>query len=831
MATMPPRASVPAAAAAQAALFCARLLFVGTLLIGAPAGAAAGQSAEPGGSGAPDGVTATADGSERVRGAVTALFAMDAERVTRASEAEGRQNIARQELSVCIDPRSARLSAESRVWIETAGLRVRLLLDEGLEVLSVSAAGGDELVWSRQGEAIVVSAPPGAEAFPRQVEIRYQGELRPSAERWVSDQLVVLGAGSRWFPVSEVYDPAPLRIESRCPEGFSSVVSGALAGMAPPRDGEDGCGGGDVWEIRTPVTGACIVVGRVESALTVTGDVFVGYHLVSGAAGGSGASRAPEGTDRSVSFGGREDTGGSGRSASSGSAAGPGAFEPPGGGGPGAFRAPGAVPQELIELLHFLEGCYGAYPYEWLNLVWIPTPLARATSVLSGPGFVVIRGPQEPPSGTAPMDAAASGLSDSWWKYWTDPGALVQRSLATWAQLAWLDTTGDEDGVLRLRGLRRAQLMVAMHDAARGASLSDCLGPSSPADDRICVGKGSAIFEMLSAVIGRDAYCSALRSVTETSGGTHIGLGDLAGEFERAAGRDLDWFFYEWMVRDDLPSYALEYEATPVGGGVYLLKGEITQQGEFFRTPVPLTIDLGGWSYDETIEIGSSHQRFELRTDARPMQVTIDGHHLIPKIDSSERADLHFRKGSAAAASGDWARAVDELGAAVSLEGDNADYLSAYADALVRDGRPREGLEALERAVRAEPSNADLRLRAASLYLKSDRFGEALAQLDACVHSRADDARLQVHRAVALTGLGRLDEAEEALARARELEGDATTRAGLEEELALARGRLSEARGDTLGAVRAYEAALAINPVSDEARRRLEALAAPGGGR
>ena len=188
---------------------------------------------------------------------------------------------------------------------------------------------------------------------------------------------------------------------------------------------------------------------------------------------------------------------------------------------------------------------------------------------------------------------------------------------------------------------------------------------------------------------------------------------------------------------------------------------------------------------------------------------------------------MHHDRGRDASAAGDWATAVDELGAAVALMPANARYLEAYANALVRNGQPAAGLDALERAIAAQPGNTACRLEAARLYLAASRFEGALRHLQACVSSRPEDPGLHISRAVALIGLDRLEEAERALARAREqLYADAT-RAELDEELFLASGRLHEARGDTVAAVRAYEAALAANPVSDEARRRLRALNLP----
>ncbi len=559
-----------------------------------------------------------------------------------------------------------------------------------------------------------------------------------------------------------------------------------LAGMATTMTGRRGCSEGDVWDVPTPVTGAGVVVGRLESALSIVGDVFFGYHTVSpGDAGGAD--------------------------------------------GGGWVRSPASVPQEFIELLRFVETCFGPYPYEWLNVVHVPSGPGRPAMVMAGPGLVVVReGGRLGSQAETPLEKVASGLSDSWWKFRTDPGIVVSAGLAAQVEAEWLDATGDEDGAARLRGRFRARYMSAVRDSGRGISLLECLGPDGSTDQRVCGGKGSAVFEILKSVIGQRAYCGALRSITSERGAEPVGLHELVEAFENEYGKDLDWFFYEWMYRSDLPSYVIEYETRPVGDGSYVVRGIIGQEGESFRTPLPLTIDLGGWAYDETVSIESSHHPFEIRTDAKPIEVTIDGRHLIPKMNRIELAAMHLDLGSAAADSGDWGAAVDEFGAAAGLEPENASYVHAYAGALVRHGRLAEGLASMDRAIELDPADVDMRLEAAWLRLRSGDAAAALEHLDAYVAAVPDDPAGRVARARALAELGRVNEAESSLERARRLLAGDEDGLDLDEEMLLVTGRICELRGDAAAAIRAYEAALAVNPVSDEARRRIRALNLPG---
>jgi hypothetical protein len=732
--------------------------------------------------------------------AVQALFDADRDRIDAEAGSLHKQDIVRQEISVCIDPHEGSLSGRARLWVESPNDHIELLLGKELVVDQVRDSRGDTLEHVRTSDTLTVRAPDGAPSFPLEIELGYGGRLPHGIGARMDDDAVVLGSEYHWYPVSTVRDPARLRIEVRYPSGYSSVATGTLAGMAPSLTGRDGCQNGDIWEAPTPVTGAALVVGRLESSLTVTGAVFLGYHVATAPTAGIATDTAPAGKRNE-------------------------AHRP----------QPVSVPTELPQLLRFLESCYGPYPYEWLNVVRLTAERGRPRPVVAGPGLIVFWDTERTGGSSGmPLSRLASALSESWWTFWMDPGRVVSASLSSVAEMDWLDAVGDEEGAATLRAAREARITAALRDSARPSTLLACLGRDALTggsgvltDERWCEGKGAAVFEILKSVVGQGAYCTALREIAEAHGGRPVGIGDLAESFERAYGGDLDWFFYEWFCRGDLPTYVIEYDARPVGDGTYVVRGTITQQGEPFRTPVPLTIDLGGWAYDETVAIESSHQSFEIRTDEEPMWITVDERELIPKIDPDEQARMRYKRGAAAAAAGAWDVAVDEFGAAAALEPGNASYAGAYADALVSYGRLADGLEAMERAIALLPRNADMRLEAADLYLRSGDAASALSHADAYLAVRPDDPAGLVERARALVELGRLDEAEAVVERANDLLGDQGISPGLREAMLLVTGRVHELRGELDQAARAYEAALAANPVSDEARRRIRALEHP----
>jgi lipoprotein NlpI len=700
------------------------------------------------------------------------LFALDAERVAGVKRLLEAQDVDRYEIAVCIDPDRGWMSGECTLKARCEGASLTLLLDEGLSITSAEGEDGSARTFGRTGSEIHVVLGRAPSDAARSLRLRYEGPLPRGGEAVATDGFALLDADHYWYPSPPAYDPAAFRILVRYPEGYSSVCTGSLVGMAPVDEAApERCSVGDVWSAETPISAAAVAVGRFVSSLRVSGDVFLGYHWAA-----------------------RPDA---------------------------PLRKAPAPERGVNELVRFLESCYGPYPYEWLNVVAAPSAMLGGRSVVAAPGLVAIDEDIWDPPGGGGYNLArlGAGLSRSWWRFSTDAGRAVAEGLAGHSAVSWHEARDDQEEALRVRDERRAEYLRALVDSSGHASLRSCFG-EGPGDVRICRGKGSQVFGLLERVIGRDAFCAALTALSSRGG--PIGFESVVRAFEDSAGQPLEWFFDEWFVRSDLPTYHLDYEITGRSGRP-VVRGVIRQDGEIYRTPVPLTVDLGGWSYDEWVPIESSEQQFEFPAEMAPIEIVVDGGHLIPRMEGPELARAHFQRGLDASKAGDWNVAVNEFGAAASIEGDRAQYRFRYGDALVHSGRLAAGVEALESAVDLAPGNADYRLALARLYLGAREYEKALAHFDRYVSLRPEP-RGRLGRARVLIGLGRLDEAGRAIDRARaEIEAEAAPGA-VREEYFLVLGRFHQAEGDAAAAISAYERALELDPMSDEARTRLKAL-------
>ncbi len=732
----------------------------------------------------PVGATAPGPMSDHIPAAVEKLFALDDGRIARSERLLAAQDVERYEIDVCVDPGRGWLSGQCLLTGRVEGLTMELVLNEALTVLSLQTASGDHLEFVRRGRELEVLLTPTDGTTqshgdgPSVVEllVKYEGLVPLAREpNDAGGGLVILTGEDAWYPSSWAGDVALFHATVRYPVGQSCLFTGTLSGMAtpPPATLPALCAGGDVWQASIPIPSAAVVVGAFDSSWGVVGKLFLGCHQFRDAGSPGGESDAQ----------------------------------------PLASTA-----QVMKEPIRFLETCFGPYPYDWLNVLSVPVG-ALGVPAVSGAGLIIVEkrtgesNVLEPPA----PDRYILELARSWWGHSVAAGAIASEGIAAHAEIRWLENvSGEEEATLR-RALRHGQFARVIADSSGRALLSLCAASDVHCDRGIARGRGSAVLGMLNEMLGHDTYCEALATLAQDHAGGIISLRDLAGAFSDASGSDLGWFFYEWIYRADLPVYVLEYEVVPDVEG-YLVRGTITQSGEFFRTPVPLTLDLGGWTYDEWVTIESAMQPFELEAELEPVQVTIDARKIIPRVDQVERARLHFEQGSHAAKANRWRAAVDEFGAAVLLSPGRAAYEYRYGEALVRSGRFADGLVALRNAIELKPNNASYVLWVARLETSAGDNAAALEHIDRYIELMPGDVVGHSDRAIVLLKLHRTEEAVLSIETAAELVSENGASRGAMERFHIASGMLHAANGASEAALLSYRDALDANPVCDEAR-------------
>ena len=259
----------------------------------------------------------------------------------------------------------------------------------------------------------------------------------------------------------------------------------------------------------------------------------------------------------------------------------------------------------------------GAYPYPDFFVVAAPVPVGLsfgnttfvAERIL---GHDYMRG-----------RSLAHEVLHAWWG-----GAVgIDAETGNWAEGL---TTYQADHALaaetapeRARALRRGWLE-ALARADAGRRLRDFRSPAHARDQAVGYGKAALVFHMLKAEIGAPAFEAGLRRVWAEHRGGRAAWDDLRRAFERAAGRELDWFFDQWLDRPGLPEVRLgttEVTATDAG---YATTVTLTQAAPAWRLRVPLRLETAAGTERHAVEMRGARTKVRLTTAAAPRALAVD---------------------------------------------------------------------------------------------------------------------------------------------------------------------------------------------------------------
>jgi len=137
-------------------------------------------------------------------------------------------------------------------------------------------------------------------------------------------------------------------------------------------------------------------------------------------------------------------------------------------------------------------------------------------------------------------------------------------------------------------------------------------------------GKSAMVFFMLRDAIGRKAFAEGVREFWRTNRFRAASWGDLQAAFERASGRDLSWFFAQWISRAGAPRLRIASARFAATRDATVLELKFTQSTPPYRLRVPVEIVTGSSTQTRSIEITRAHQTALLRLARAPDGVRLD---------------------------------------------------------------------------------------------------------------------------------------------------------------------------------------------------------------
>lgn len=478
------------------------------------------------------------------------------------------------ELEVHLWPTQGRLQAKQRITFPAEGPSVRLFIDPGVHIQSLTH-DGTPLEFSFGRGLLDVRLPRGLRGTPITLELLYTGQFTDSVPQapinnedptygvaaTISEQGTFLAGGSGWYADPRLGN-ATWSLKVTAPPGYLAVTAGRLVEQITT----EGLSRSH-WVVETPLSNLTLSAGPYILRQTeVDGISLMAYFY--------------------------------------------------------------AHSQDLVaryleasrDYLALYQKLFGPYPFEKFAVVenFFPTGYGFPSWTLLG--STVVRLP------FILETSLGHEIAHSWW----GTGVRVDFREGNWseglttyvADYLFQERRSDESARdYRLKILRDyASLVNADNDFA----LNRFLRRDSRPSQAIGYGKAAMVFHMARRQMGEEAFWQSLRHMAETRMFEQVGWSYFAETFSRMSGQDLHPFFNQWLQRPGAPVLKLEEVRSEQIDGQWIVHGRLAQQPPWFSLSMPLHLETQDQTLITDLILSDRTTRFEITAPARPHRLLVD---------------------------------------------------------------------------------------------------------------------------------------------------------------------------------------------------------------
>jgi hypothetical protein len=269
----------------------------------------------------------------------------------------------------------------------------------------------------------------------------------------------------------------------------------------------------------------------------------------------------------------------------------------------------------------------GPYPYADFHVVSAPLPVGLGFPNLTYVGRRVL------PLPFMRGRSLAHEVLHNWW----GNGVAVDYARGNWAE--GLTTYMADYALARERSSEAAREMrlawlrnFAALPPERDIPVERFTSKQHDAAQVVGYDKVAFVFHMLERELGEADFGAGLRKFWKDHRFRVARWPDLQRAFQQTSGRNLTWFFDQWVRRAGTPGVELVEARRGGGEGDYRVIVKLRQKPPLYRVRLPVVIETSAGSRRDEVVLGGREQDFEISSEHRPLLVRID-----PDFDTFRR--------------------------------------------------------------------------------------------------------------------------------------------------------------------------------------------------
>lgn len=320
--------------------------------------------------------------------------------------------------------------------------------------------------------------------------------------------------------------------------------------------------------------------------------------------------------------------------------------------------------------LEFYSTQFGRYAFG--NKLIIAETDEDTLETYSGPGMMFVS-PRALASGID--EKLAREVAYQWWgqsvglKSFDD--TWLAQGLAQFSTLMYLKKEENES---QFQQALQAELekALAFEQSSSIRNAPKQLDDQTPAFRSIVFHKGALVLNMLRQLLTEEKFDKMLRDYYLQFNGKNVTLDEFEAFTSKVAGRDMRFFFGQWVDSTGVPEFRAEYRMLRTKDGQFRIPGTIKQDLDTFEMPVDIILKTEAGNERLTLFMKGTSADFDITTKSNPIEVIVDPDTKLLRSSETLREGVIVRRGIEHFREQEYIEAEQQFQAAIKLNRGNS---------------------------------------------------------------------------------------------------------------------------------------------------------------
>jgi aminopeptidase N len=192
------------------------------------------------------------------------------------------------------------------------------------------------------------------------------------------------------------------------------------------------------------------------------------------------------------------------------------------------------------------------------------------------------------------------------------------------------------------------------------------LGYRTDKYESVVAGKGAWVLNMLRGIMGDSKFAQLQQQYVREYSRGRASTDSFSKLAEKIYGKDLGWFFTEWIDTIGVPNFQSDYVIFKTATG-FRVSGTVKQDRDLFRMPIEISVVSGKKEETKTVELNGKSTSFDIPILTMPTKVVLDPNNKLLRDSKELQTSVQLSLGNDLKQKGDFVEAIHAYENALKL--------------------------------------------------------------------------------------------------------------------------------------------------------------------